>query len=443
MFEAETSDEDPALLESMERNLRLLGWWWWLRVFWLGEAIWVVYLTEEHGLTLGQILLFEAAYAGTVLVTEVPSGILADRFGRRRLLLAAGVIFMAGLLMFGLGTGLLMLIIAYAAFGVSDAAISGADSAMLYDSLQPLKRTDEFEPKLGRLNASLMGGFAAMTIAGSLMVRWTSLSFPILLSAALTLPSLFFVLKMREPPREHQSSSFRAIGMSTLKKIVTTRSMWSVVLLGTVTQQAIVLMAIVQQPVLLQFGFPIWSLGLFVAVQMLVGAAGSWTAGALGQRIGLRTLFLVVPLISALSLLAGISDWPWMYAFFMLPGAGFHLVFPHASGFLARRVSEGERATVISMASMVASTATLVVAPVIGLLVDRSSLDTGLIAAALSLAALGLFAYLVWVTSDDTNRDPRGAARPTLEGVATAADSGPPLPRSDEAPPFVFPHGHP
>jgi len=131
--------------------------------------------------------------------------------------------------------------------------------------------------------------------------------------------------------------------------------MWSVVLLNTVTQQSIVLMAIIQQPVLLRFGFPIWSLGIFVAVQMLVGAAGSWVAGAFGQRAGLRVLFLVVPLVSALSLLAGISDRPWMYAFFMLPGAGYHLVFPHASGFLARRVGEGERATVISMASMVAS----------------------------------------------------------------------------------------
>ena len=157
---------------------------------------------------------------------------------------------------------------------------------------------------------------------------------------------------------------------------------------------------------MLQFGFPIWSLGIFVAVQMLVGAGGSYLAGAVGERLGLRVLFLFVPLISALSLLAGISDWPWMYGFFMLPAAGYHLVFPHASGFLARRVREGERATVISMASMVSSTATVAVTPVIGLLVDNSSLDTGLAAASLGLAALGLFAYAAWATSGDTVRDP-------------------------------------
>jgi len=404
------SETNLQLERSMERNLRLLGWWWWLRVFWLGEAIWVVYLTEEHGLTLGQILLFEAAYAGTVLLTEVPSGILADRFGRRRVLLAAGLLFMVGLVTFGLGEGLLLLIAAYAAFGISDAAISGADSAMLYDSLQPLGRTGEFEPKLGRLNASLMGGFAGMTVVGSLMVRWTPLSTPILLSALLMIPSLFFVMQMREPPRSGGHSSLRSIGSGALKQILTTRSMWSVVLLNTVTTLAIVLMAIVQQPVLLSFGLPVWSLGIFVAVQMLVGAGGSYIAGGVGERLGLRPVFLFVPLISSLSLLAGVSDWPWMYAFFMLPAAGFHLVFPHASGFLARRVDEGERATVISMASMVASAATVVVTPALGLLVDRASLDAGLIAASLGLATLGLLAYLAWVTSGDTRRDPKAGA---------------------------------
>ena len=410
----------------MERNLRLLGWWWWMRVFWLGEAIWVVYLTEEHGLTIGQVLLFEAAYAGTVLLFEVPSGMIADRFGRRRTLLGAGIVFTIGLAVFGVGAGLFMLIAAYAMFGLSDAAISGADSAMLYDTLTPLGRKAEFEPRLGRLNAALMGGFAGMTVVGSLMVRWTPLSTPILLSALLTIPSLFIVLKMREPPRGGGRSSLRAIGTGALGRIVQTRSMWSVVLLNTVTTLSIVLMAIIQQPVLLAFGFPLWSLGAFVAAQMLVGAAGSYFAGAAGDRFGLRVLFLVVPVVSALSLLAGVSDWPWAYAIFMLPGAGFHLVFPHASGFLARRVGEHERATVISMASMVASSATVIVTPLLGLLVDRASLDAGLIAASLTLTAVALLAYLAWVTSGDLRREPDEAesAEPETDAALVSPPDG-------------------
>jgi len=436
---------DAALQRSMERNLGLLGWWWWLRFFWLGEAIFVVYLIEEHGFSLGQVLFFEAAYAASVLLTEIPSGILADRFGRRRVLLAAGLVFILGLVTFGLGQGLLLLVIAYAAFGVSDAAFSGADQALLYDTLEPLGRTEEFEPKLGRFNALVMGGFAAMTVGGSLMVRWTPLVTPILLSAALTLPSLWLVLKMVDPPHRRGRSSVRSIGTGALRRIATTRSMWSVVLINGVSTVAISLMAILQQPLLIKFGFPVWSLGVFVAAQLLVGAGAAWIAGAAGLRIGLPRLFLVVPVISSLSLLAGVSDWPWMYAFFMLPAAGYHLVFTNASGFLSRRVGEGERATVISTASMVSSSATVVVTPAIGVLVDGSSLNAGLIAASLGLTAVALIAYVAWSTTGDTERDPNEPPARTPEHEFTIASTPAPdgTGADDSVPPFVFPRGRP
>ena len=420
---------DPALQHSMERNLRLLNWWWWSRWFWLGEGIWVVYLLEEHGITIGQVLLFEAVWAGTVLLVEVPSGILADRFGRKRVMLIAGIVSIAGFLFFGLAAGLLVLA-AYASFGIADASYSGADSALLYDTLEPLDRTDEFEPRLGRLNGLLMAGFAGMTIAGSLMVRWTSLSFPIMLSAALTIPSLLIMWRITEPPARGGRASIRAIGGRALGRLVSTRSMWSVVILQTVVIMSIILMATLQQPVLLRHGAPIWALGVFIAAQMLVGAAGSWIAGPVGERLGLRTVFLLVPLASALALLAGASHHAWTYALFIFPAAGFHLVFPHSSGFLARRVTERERATIISLASMVSGAASIVVSPLLGLLVDRRGLDTAFVVAAFSFAALSLLAYLAWTTSGDTSRDP---ADPPTNDELSALD--PPL--SGAAPPAV------
>ena len=68
----------------MRRNLRLLPWWWVLRWAWLGEGIWVIYLTDTRGLTLGQALLFEAVFSAVVIATELPTGMVADRPVRAR-----------------------------------------------------------------------------------------------------------------------------------------------------------------------------------------------------------------------------------------------------------------------------------------------------------------------------------------------------------------------
>lgn len=174
----------------MERNLRLLPWWWVLRWTWLGEGIWVIYLLEERGVTLGQVLLFEALYSLTIVVTELPTGMVADRFGRRMSLVvgtAAGVFAMFA---FGWGTSLVVLLSAYALFGLAETGYSGADTAILFDSLKATGRGERFTLWHGRLNAIIALAIAGFAVIGSLMTNWVPLWVPIVLSGALSLPAV-------------------------------------------------------------------------------------------------------------------------------------------------------------------------------------------------------------------------------------------------------------
>ena len=86
----------------MERSLRLLPYWWVLRWAWLGEAIWVVYLVETRGLTIGQILLFDAVFFSSLLLSEVPTGVVADRYGRRISMLSGSLLISVGFIVFAL-----------------------------------------------------------------------------------------------------------------------------------------------------------------------------------------------------------------------------------------------------------------------------------------------------------------------------------------------------
>jgi hypothetical protein len=59
---------------AMERNLRLLPWWWWIfRWVWIGEAFWVIYLIRVRGLTISDVIYFEAVLAGVALASEIPT----------------------------------------------------------------------------------------------------------------------------------------------------------------------------------------------------------------------------------------------------------------------------------------------------------------------------------------------------------------------------------
>lgn len=65
-----------------QRNLRLLFGYWFLRDFQLWIPVWIVFLTVDRGFSLTQVTLAESIFLIGVLVLEVPTGAVADKYGR-------------------------------------------------------------------------------------------------------------------------------------------------------------------------------------------------------------------------------------------------------------------------------------------------------------------------------------------------------------------------
>lgn len=124
------------------RNVRLFPWFRacidamaWLPVFFL-------YFAER--VALHEVLLLEAVYYATVVTFEVPSGYFSDWFGRRLTLLLSAVVFCVAYLTFIVAGDFTGLLLAQVLLGLGMTLRSGTDTAMHYDSLLALGRTDEF-----------------------------------------------------------------------------------------------------------------------------------------------------------------------------------------------------------------------------------------------------------------------------------------------------------
>ena len=220
------SGAGPSAHPRMQRNLRLLPWWWVLRWAWFGEGIWVIYLTDERGLTLGEALIFEAVFSAVVIATELPTGMIADRFGRRVSLLIGTTSVVFAFLAFGTSSSLWVLLSAYAFFAAAETSFSGADSAMLYDSLKVVGRERDFTKYYGRLNALVMGGIGAFTIVGSLLVNWFPLWVPFLLSAVATTPAILLAWLFTEPPRTEERHAYFETGRRAVALTVRTPTLY-------------------------------------------------------------------------------------------------------------------------------------------------------------------------------------------------------------------------
>ncbi|MGB0257076.1 MAG: hypothetical protein ACPGES_00355 [Coraliomargarita sp.] len=147
------------------------------RMFFSARFYYPVYalLFLDYGLTLEQFGILNGVWAVTIVLSEIPSGALADTIGRRNLLIVTGMLMlleMGVLLVAPIDGGTLLFVlflINRILSGLAEAAASGADEALAYDSLKAAGLEDRWGHVLERVQRDTsMAFFFAMMIGSAL-----------------------------------------------------------------------------------------------------------------------------------------------------------------------------------------------------------------------------------------------------------------------------------
>ncbi|MEX0786235.1 MAG: MFS transporter, partial [Dehalococcoidia bacterium] len=134
--------------------------------FQLWWGIWVLYLQDMRGFSLTQITLLEALFWGTAVFAEVPTGAIADRFGRKTSLALGAACVTVAVIAFALGTNYWIVLVSYLAWAFGAAFMSGAEYALIYESLKAVGKESEFQRVAGRLGAIFSFAVLAGGVAG-------------------------------------------------------------------------------------------------------------------------------------------------------------------------------------------------------------------------------------------------------------------------------------
>ena len=111
----------------------------------------------HYGQDIQEIFLLESLYALTILLMEVPSGYLADRFGRVVVLRVGGVLWAAAWLLLLAVEGFSGLAVFNVLAGLGSSLLSGADLALLYDSARLLAGDQPERPNRAVRNLFVIG----------------------------------------------------------------------------------------------------------------------------------------------------------------------------------------------------------------------------------------------------------------------------------------------
>ena len=334
----------------------------------------------EHGLTWEEFGILNGIWAITIIMLEVPSGALADTLGRKKLLVLAGacmIIEMLALLyapMDGSAWVFSLFAINRIISGVAEAAASGADEALAYDSLKAAGMEKEWGKALEKAQrfTSLAFFFAMMTgsafydssfvnsCLGFLGFDFsvsdeTTIKIPIFLTLLSSLIVLGAALGQKETIQASNQGALEAIRLSLRKTKVA--GVW---VLTTAFPFGILLAAMILDSVIRQFltiasaywsviEIPLWTFGLVASGMSLMGIFVPRGARWLADRKSPSFNFFLICIVLTIGLFGlgyAIPIWGILPAALLY--ASMQSMHYLISRYLNEEASSERRATVLS-----------------------------------------------------------------------------------------------
>ena len=379
----------------LNRNLKLFNWYQALnRTTFLAPII-VPFLTSFE-LNLSQIFLIQSIFAFSMIILEIPSGAFADRFGRKLSILFGYSCSFFGGLFYLFGNQFWHFAIGEAIWGIGASFVSGADVALIYDSLKDLGREHEFKKLYahsfryfyaGSMITVLFGGYA-MNIHLRLLMLLT-----LLLFIGLIVISSFFT-----EAKKHRASSTH---WNNIKQAVHYVYCYSKLRLLTIFSSVIGFSLLMGfwfiQPIFQQLEIPIVYFGLLFAIYNLFGIFGSQLVNPIEQYLGtFRSLLLIGSVLTILFLVLGSKIASWAIILLVLHQSTWGFSAPLFTDIINVLVPRQYRATILSIQGFGTRALFFVLAPAYGYIADHFSLQYALLyfGVALGIVLIPIFFLL-------------------------------------------------
>ncbi len=244
-------------------------------------------LFRQQGLSVASISVLLACATLPVLVLEVPSGVLADRFGRRPLVVGGLLLKALGMALWGLGHWDAY-IAGFLCWGAQEALCSGAQEALLYDALKEYGAEKDYARFAGYARASSFVATAlAMALGGFVAARSATVALGATVSSTLVAAGLARLLPEAKRLRHDGHDGVRRILSDAQSAFATHLGLCRLIVFGSLLGAAYGLVDEYDQLFVESLGFSLPTIGLLGCGRFLVEAAGGGLASHIGARLRL------------------------------------------------------------------------------------------------------------------------------------------------------------
>lgn len=333
---------------------------------------WVAILAAR-GYSLVEIGIAETVFHITSLIFEIPSGAMADVFGRKKMLIVSSIIQMIGNIVMILSSNLFMVCLSIAFFALSYNFSSGTGDALAYDSLKLADMEGEFEKYESNqlIIYRLCSGISTLCAGFALFIGYKIAYGTGLITGVIQMIILFSLHEVYAANSQNNKegkafgkliSCFResVIFLKGVKKIM------GLMLCNSFVGAADILLLFFLQAKLPEKGIPEWGLGLALLFMEMGGIVGSKLILKF-PKLSYKRVFVITMSFVLAGLLAEHSS---CYSIMALGGflsaIGDDALQVRTNAILQNMFPSEQRATLTSVESFTFSIIMIVLSPLAG-----------------------------------------------------------------------------
>ncbi|NTW95220.1 MAG: MFS transporter [Erysipelotrichaceae bacterium] len=353
------------------------------------QAIWVSYLAFK-GLTLVEIGLCESVFHITSLFFEVPTGLIADRFGRklsRNLAVLSRIIYLVLLLNVN---NLFFAMFSFVFAALSYNLDSGADSAFVYDSMVETGNEAHFAKVQGYREVVFQTASTVGIMIGGILA---DVSYSLAISAAVGTFVLGFIISLFfKEPKAHESveivtlKSLTKTAYSTLRK---QPMLAGLMLYGALFSSVAATFFMYLGTYLRGHGYSLTTISLWYIFNTIGSIIAALFVGRLIKRFDLKLVLYSSIVLAITYFFLPILPWGFIAFFFM--GGMESMIYVGITFHINRQISSDVRATILSVNSMAYSVIMIFLFPIFGIIGDIYGME---LAFMLSAISMGIFVFV-------------------------------------------------
>lgn len=354
------------------------------------------------------ITVIDMAFWITMIVFQIPTGLIGDKYGRKVVLFIGEMLFAVGLLGFGLSTSFNEYVISNAIWALGVCFIVSGDTPFVYDTLVELKREKEFTKIMGYSNAVMFSVNAlAYMVGGYVAHSMDRLDITLIVSAGIMMVGLSTIFLLKEPKVERtQFESYVRQFKEGFRHVARSRAILILIAFQILIQVAVYVMAVFRAIYMGEdLGLDYFQIGLFYASFSIVGAfivrEASRFESYAGEKRSLMVMyaamFISLVVVFLVQSTAAIVVQYLIYAVADLQS-------PIVGGYINKRVDSAHRSTIAAISSVMFTAILVTVETSAGFVAEAWSIQGSVLLIALGSLPIALFLLLTWGRLIDSER---------------------------------------